>query len=465
MTRQLLRAAALLFFLAALALPQATLADAPAGTDAPAFGRLIVAFNEKDLTEAQARGRLARFGARLERWLPELGFARVSVPAGMERAVARRLEAESGIRFATEDRKSATVADTPLDEHWGEQWGPQKAGLPAARDLTRGDPSVVIAVIDTGVNYDHWDLREQMWINPGESEIDSEADARTCAVWIAQNGVDDDGNGYIDDCRGYNFDAGNNDPQDQYGHGTAVAGIAGAATNNRGRHTDGTYEGIAGMGGASRVMAVRAMDAGGRGWPFNIAEAIRYAADNGASVVNLSLTLGTVPRDEDVVMLCEATTYAIGSGVVVVAASGNDSRFGLKPVSYPAACPGVIAVGASTREDAPAVFSNAGERLDLIAPGVGITSTLSTSSTAYGLFPLSGSGTSFAAPHVAGAAALVRALRPDWTPEEIRNLLRETAYDPDEPGFDPLTGWGRLDAGRAVQRAAIRAYLPLIGAP
>jgi subtilisin family serine protease len=248
-----------------------------------------------------------------------------------------------------------------------------------------------------------------------------------------------------------------------------VAGIAGAATNNRIGEADETYEGIAGMGGRSRLMALRALDASGRGWPFNIAEAIRYAADSGARVINLSLTLGTDPNPGDVALMCEATAYALAKDAVVVAASGNASRVSLRPVSYPAACPGVVAVGASTQTDARADFSNGSNRLDLIAPGVGITSTLATGDGAYGYFPTSGSGTSFAAPHVAGAAALMRGLRKDLRQDQVGDLLRESADDVGEPGFDPQTGWGRLNAARAVEAATSMArppvYLPLVGGP
>jgi subtilisin family serine protease len=460
---RLLRAAALTVLLLGLATPQAALAqaDAPAGADAPAPGRLIVSFADKGLTESQARGRLTRTGARLERWLPGLGFARVEVPVGMERGLAERLAAEAGIEFAVEERKTAQVAAVPRDEYWGEQWGPAQVGLPAAREITRGGPSVVIAILDTGVNYRHWDLREQMWVNPGESEVDPITGARGCEG-IGQNGLDDDGNGYVDDCRGYNFDAGSADPQDDYGHGTAVAGIAGAATDNRVSHTDDAYEGIAGMGGAARLMAGRVMGADGRGWAFNIAEGIEYAADHGAAVINLSLTQPGTEQSPEVVMLCAATEYAIARGVVVVAASGNGGS--VSSVSYPAKCEGVIAVGASDPNDARAYFSNGGDGLDVVAPGVDIFSTLRTGDTAYGFFR-SGDGTSFAAPHVAGAIALLRAARPEYTPAQIEQHIRQTAFDVDAPGVDPLTGWGRLDAGRAVARAAIRAYLPVAAAP
>ena len=282
--------------------------------------------------------------------------------------------------------------------------GPAKVGLANAREVTAGDPSVSIAVVDTGVNYWHWDLRDQVWINPGESEIDPATGKRTCSSGIAINGQDDDNNGFTDDCRGYDFDAGDNDPIDVYGHGTAVAGIAGAATNNPGHYTDGKLEGVAGMGGAARIMVVRTLNNNGAGYPYNIADAITYAANEGAGVINLSLTLDVNYNQADADMLCRATDYAQSKGSVVVAASGNHSAGGIQPVSYPAACPGVLAVGASSQGDTRSWFSDAGSRLDLVAPGEGIFSVLRTSNTAYGRFNGSGNGTSFASPHVAGAA-------------------------------------------------------------
>ena len=159
-------------------------------------------------------------------------------------------------------------------------------------------------------------------------------------------------------------------------------------------------------------------------------------------------------------MLCAATDLAQAREVAVVGASGNGSS--LTTVSYPAACPGVIAVGASAADDTRAAFSNAGERLDLVAPGVGIFSTLWTSDTAYGLYGGHGNGTSFAAPHVAGAVALIRSLRPDYGQAETRDLLLRTVDDVGKPGFDTLTGWGRLNVARAVKQAAARSYLPVV---
>jgi subtilisin family serine protease len=416
-------------------------------------GHLIVAFADRGQSKTQVAAELAQRGLALEQWLPELGLARATVRSGSEGAAISALDQDPAIDYVTEERRSVQVADTPQDEYWSGQWGPAKVGLPAARDVTVGDPSVVIAVVDTGVRYFHWDLHDQMWINPGESEIDPLTGKRTCDSGVAINGQDDDQNGYTDDCRGYNFDQGNSDPGDAYGHGTVVAGIAGAATNNLGHYTSGQFEGIAGMGGAARIMPLRALGADGRGTAFNIAEAIRYAGDEGAQIINLSLTLAVNYNQNDADTLCRATDYAQSKGSLVVGASGNHSQYWAQPVSYPAACPGVLAVGASTQADARAYFSDSGSRLDLIAPGEGISSTLMATDTSYGRWANVGSGTSFAAPHAAGAAALVRSLRPDLSPASVTELLRNTAHDVGDPGFDDATGWGRLDVGRAVAQA------------
>lgn len=418
------------------------------------------------LDESSVRALAAERGAELERWLPELGLARIAVAAGSKDAAAQGLAAEPDVDFVTEDRRSVEVAEAPLDEHWSQQWGPARVGLPAARDITWGDPSVIIAVVDTGVHYWHLDLSDQIWINPGESELNTATGKRTCNFGIAINGADDDGNGYDDDCRGFNFESGTNDPQDAHGHGTVVAGIASAATNNIDQYVTGGYEGIAGMGGAARLMALRAMDSSGSGFPFPIAEAITYAADNGAQVVNLSLTLDLIYDPSDAEILCRATSYAQARGALVVAASGNHSGADeISAVSYPAACPGVLAVGAHTADDVRAGFSDGGERLDLVAPGVGIFSTLRTGTQSYGRWQNSGSGTSFAAPHAAGAAALIRGLRPDLDQAAVAGLLRSSADDLAPAGFDPATGWGRLNAGSAVAGALAGATLAIAADP
>lgn len=450
---------------AAAALPSspATAVDAPVVP-----GELVLAV-PPGLDRAQMEALAQRHGARLKRWVPRLGLALVATRVGGEMQTARALAAEPLVRFATEHRLLARVADIPLDEYWDRQWGMARVQGPAAWDLAWGDPAVVIAVLDTGVHLQHWDLMGQLWINPGESGLDPNTGLRTCAAQIAANLVDDDDNGYVDDCWGYDFVVDDNYPMDEheYGHGTFVAGIAGAATNNPDPYLT-TYQGVAGMGRQARLMALRVLDASGYGSAFNIAQAIDYATTNGAQIINLSLTFRPTipPSSPDVQMLRLAVEAAQAADVLVIGASGNDDYNG---VSFPARFPGVLAVGASRRDDTRAGFSNYGLRLDLVAPGVEIFSTLWRPGThSYGYYRGSQStsqGTSFAAPHVSGVAALVRALRPDLPQSAVYELVRRTADDVGDPGFDVYTGWGRLNARRAVEEAVIGLQLNLRAEP
>ena len=399
---------------------------------------------------------LARHGATLDRWLPRLGLALINIPVGREAAAAEALSAEPLVDFATEHRRSVRVADTPLDQYFSQQWGMAKVEGPAAWDIAWGDPATLIAVIDTGVNYLHQDLRKQYWINPGESYIDPVTGVRFCD----NNGADDDGNGYYDDCRGWNFaaPAGPN-VDDDHGHGTVVAGVAVAATNNY-EPIIANYAGVAGMARSSRVMILKALDRYGEGWPFDIATAIDYAVAQGAQVINLSLTLPPAnPAPGDVAILQRPVADALAAGVLVVGATGNQNYNG---VAYPAAFPGVLAVGASTPADVRAAFSNYGSRLDLVAPGAGILSTLRQPGyNTYGLYDGSGNGTSFAAPHVAGVAALVRSLRPGLGQAAAAELVVQSVDDVGVPGRDAQTGWGRLNAWRAVYSATLGLTLTL----
>ena len=423
-------------------------------------GKLVIAV-APDFDESDLRAMLAGSGAMLDDWLPNLGLALVSTPIGEELAVAEALHVEPAVDFIAPNRKLARIADVPLDPYWPEQWGMAKVSGPAAWNLAWGDPGVPIAIVDTGIQQDHWDLQSQTWYNPGESAVDPATGGRTCDAVIAHNGIDDDGNDYIDDCRGWDFVSDDANPQDEHGHGTVVAGIASAATNNPSPAWPGGYEGVAGMGRRASLMALRVLDSGGRGYAFDIAAGIDYAVAQGARVINLSLTFPpTTPDSPDIDLLRRAIAVAQAADVVVVGASGNENYNG---VDYPAKLPGVLAVGASTRQDTRAYFSNYGARLDLVAPGEGIFSTLRAPGLHnYGYFGNTGSGTSFAAPHVAGTAALVYGLRPDLTQDAIYELIRSTADDVDVPGFDIATGWGRLNAYRAVAEAVVGLRLALV---
>lgn len=325
-----------------------------------------------------------------------------------------------------------------------EQWGLQKIGWSAS--LARGATApVIVAVIDTGIDYFHPDLpADALWENPKET----------------LNGKDDDGNGYVDDLAGWNFVDGNGNPFDTAGHGTIVAGILAAGLENG--------VGIAGMAPKAQVMPLKVLSFAGRGRASQVAAAIYYAADQGARVINLSLGGDGLSKLE-----ARAIAYATGKGAVVVAAAGNAGR-DVGAVG-PGGLPGVITVGASGPDDAVAAFSNTGAEIDLVAPGVDIVSLRARRTDVSLVAGLDGyvagsafvgpdahyyrvSGTSFSAPFVSGAAALLLAENPSLTPEQVKRVLLQSAKEVGAPGVDVKTGYGRLDL-RAAMAASPDAFV------
>jgi subtilisin family serine protease len=275
----------------------------------------------------------------------------------------------------------------------GNNWGLDGVNAPEAWAQGYTGQGVVVAVVDSGVDYNHSDLSGNIWVNSGE---------------IADNGVDDDGNGFIDDVRGWDFFDGDNDPMDSDVHGTHIAGTIAAENNGFG---------VTGVAYNATIMPVRVIDSEG-GTISDIAAGIRYAADNGADVINLSLG-GYFPSTERE----EAIRYASDRGVVVVMAAGNEGAS--QPV-YPAryATDWGIAVGAVDSNKTLANFSNRAGATPLdyvVAPGVDILST--TPGNSYQSFD----GTSMATPHVAGVAALILSANPNLTPAEVESLLTQTA--------------------------------------
>jgi subtilisin family serine protease len=233
-------------------------------------------------------------------------------------------------------------------------------------------------------------------------------------------------------------------PEDEVGHGTHVAGTIAAVSNNA--------VGVAGVGWETRIMPIKALTrvvrisdgrVSGTGSSADVAAAIRYAADNGAHVINMSLGSPSSTSVE-----ASAVAYAVSKGVVVVAAMGND---GSSSPSFPAAYPDVIAVAAIQSNESRAAFSQTGPHIDISGPGVGILSTY----LAGGLATLS--GTSMATPHVAGVAALVKAVKPSLTSAEVGDILRSTAKPLRDVASDPVPndryGWGLVDASAAVLKA------------
>ena len=313
--------------------------------------------------------------------------------------------------------KRVRASMVPDDSYVDTQWALDTINAYEAWDITRGDHDVVVAVLDTGIDWAHPDIAANIW---------------------------NDTNGY----HGYNFIADNNLPMDdninayddsgtwlpnQYTyHGTHVAGVVGAVINNA--------IGVAGMAQV-RLMAVKVMNDSGEGTDATVASGIYYAVDHNAQIITMSLGV-----DGASTALRNAVDYASRQGCVMVAAAGNS---GSSFVSYPAAYPQVIAVGATDSTDGLASFSNYGLNLDIMAPGVSIYSTRGGGASYQYL-----SGTSTAAPYVAGTAALMLSINPALTPIDIGDFLNSTARDISRTGYDTMTGWGIVDAFEAVESVA-----------
>jgi subtilisin family serine protease len=321
---------------------------------------------------------------------------------------------------ATAQAGSARSLRAPDDFRFGQQWQLARdsvMGAQRAWKLGRGGP-VTIAVVDSGVNLRHPDLKANLWTNPRE---------------VPANGVDDDGDGRVDDVHGWDFANGDGDPSDDNGHGTHVAGIAAARGDNG--------IGVAGVAWRARIMAVKAVDANAQGNSSTVAEGVRYAVAKGAKVVVLALA-GTDPGS----YLETAIREAAAADVLVVCAAGNGAHdVDAQPV-FPAAfdLPNVISVAATSRTGALSPLSNFGRgTVDIATPGESILSTSSS-----GVYERR-SGTSMAAASVAGAAALVGAAAPDLPAAAIRSILLSTARG---RGALPIAG-GTLDLAAAMRQA------------
>ncbi|NUN70877.1 MAG: S8 family serine peptidase [Bacteroidetes bacterium] len=359
-------------------------------------------------------------------------------------SMLRQLSSDPSIT-SVEPVRRYSVYSIPNDSAFTAQWNLERIGVRYLyQEGTIGPslPSVKVAIIDTGIDDDHPDLSAAIAVNSGEYGGGKES-----------NGIDDDLNGFVDDWKGYDFvqfeseDIGDwnerdNDPNDEHGHGTAVAGIIGA--------TAGNAIGIAGIAPA-QLLPLRAFGKNGTGNDIDIAAAIVYAAENGADVINMSF--GDVVRST---LMTDAIRFAYGRGVVLVASSGND---GSAAPHYPSDIAGVISVGSVGRTDVRSFFASYSPSLDLTAPGEQIATTVPG-----GGYSDQFSGTSAAAPHVSGVAALIIALEKKkkisdpayvrFSNEDIRGMLLQSADDVGSYGWDAQTGAGRLNAVRAVRSLA-----------
>jgi thermitase len=350
-------------------------------------GEVIVKFKD-GVSKSQKGNELKKLGATEVSDVDGVKSGFKVLKVGNVEAAAKALSKNPNVEYA-EPNYNFSATWTPNDTYYqGYQYGPQNTYTNSAWDYTRGSSGQEIAVLDTGVDYNHPDL-----------------DGKTI--------------------RGYDFVDNDYYPMDLNGHGTHVAGTAAAETNN------GT--GVAGMAPNTKILAVRVLDANGSGSLADIADGIRYAADAGAEVINLSLGC-----DCNTTTLKNAVDYAWNKGSVVIAAAGND---GVSTTFEPASYANVIAVGAVDSRDRKASFSNYGSWVDVTAPGVEIASTVPNNGYSYM------SGTSMASPHVAGLAGLLASQGRNNV--QIRAAIEQTA--------DPISGTGTyFEHGRINSYDAVR---------
>jgi len=316
----------------------------------------------------------------------------------------------------------------PNDPMYPDQWSLGKIAAEGAWSIYTGSSQTVVAVLDTGVDYNHRDLRDNMWINDAELN--------------GAEGVDDDENSYVDDIHGYNFIYNNGDPMDDYGHGTYCSGIIAARGNN-----DFDMTGICWN---TRIMALKFMGLFGDGSTADAVLAVYYAVENGADVISNSWS---TPNES--LLLKDAVDYAYSRGVIIVASAGNDDS---NVPQYPASYRNVISVAATDSDDRRWQYSNYGDCVDIAAPGVDVLS-LSAEGTSIGTsnngYTTILSGTSTACPHIAGACALLLSTNPLMTYDQVYSVLTRTA-DPISPGIC-------LSNGRVNLSGAMHAVIPSRG--
>lgn len=344
--------------------------------------------------------------------IPSFGIQRVKVPEQRIKAALDALTADPAIEFATRNYIVYPDQVTPNDPEWTKLWGLQKIDMPKAWQRTTGDARVIVAVLDTGVDADHPDLKGNLWQTSsgeyGMSFCTDFSDPRSPRVLPPQPGA-----------------------ADRFGHGTHVAGTIAAEGNN------GLY--VVGVAWRVKVMALKFLcNTDGSGTTGDAIRAMEYAVNNGAHILNNSW--GGAPPD---LALETAIRETNARGLLFVASAGNSGRDQGAMPNYPAAfrIPNVVAVAATDPQDTLATFSNWSATLvPLAAPGVGIVSTLPGKTVG------SYSGTSMAAPHVSGCAALIKALDTKRLAPELRMLLLDKA--------DQLGGLqGKIENGRRLNCA------------
>lgn len=336
--------------------------------------------------------------------------------------------------------------NTPNDAYYNRQWSHYNDGTFSASnatsdadidtdlawDITQGDSNLIVAILDSGAKLDHPEFSGRIWVNTNESE----------------DGSDTDSNNFVDDINGWDFVNNDNDPTDDHGHGTNVGGIALASGNNN--------VGYAGVNWNSKIMICKILDDENRGYYSWWADAVYYAVDNGASVINMS-----VGGNGSSTLLEDAINYAYNNNVPVVVSTGNQNSV----IQYPANYTNAFAIGSTNPDDTRSVpffwsetsGSNYGPELDFVAPGNYMYGLSYSSNTNYNSY---WGGTSQAAPHVAGLISLLLSVDSNLTVDEIRTILEETSEDEvgdseDTAGWDQYYGHGRINAFQALTHSSL----------
>ncbi|TVY09636.1 S8 family peptidase [Paenibacillus cremeus] len=373
------------------------------GTSHYHMNQVVVKFNQEPTAAQLAQIQQEIGGAHVQK----VGYTYVFESSGME---AKQLMAyfkkwniayaEPHFLYMTNDAAPTTPPDassviTPNDALYRKyQWNLPLIETEAGWNVSKGSKDVIVGVVDTGVDLNHSDLKNQL-------------------------------------ISGYNVVSPDSPPQDDVGHGTHVAGVIGALVNNN--------LGVAGMSWYNRVMPVKVLDSSGAGSTYAVAQGVIWATDHGAKVINMSLG-----NYADAQFLHDAIKYAYDHDVVLIAASGNDNT---ERPGYPAAYPEVFAVAATDANNAKASFSNYGDYIDVAAPGVNIASTYPSNQYA------ALSGTSMASPHVTALAALIRSANPNLKNTEVMQIMRDTAMDLGPKGRDKYFGYGLIDVVAALKAA------------
>jgi len=355
------------------------------------LGEIIVCFNKKlDDNDPINVSRIDSFlGHNINKKIEELNIALIEVDRDGEKLFIENISKSPFVNY-TELNYVVRAFHTPNDPKWNEQWGPKRIHCEDAWNTVQGSNIIKIAIVDTGIDYNHEDL------------IDN----------------------YISG--GYDFVNQDNDPMDDEGHGSHCSGIAAAKIDNN--------KGIAGISQVG-ILAEKVLDSSGYGSSFDVAAGITHAKDNNVDIISMSL--GSSYPSSTVETACN---NAYNAGVLLIAASGNDYS---SQICYPAAYESVIAVGAINNQDKRCGFSNYGENLELMAPGEDIISIRRDGGY------IKKDGTSMACPHVSGVASLVKSINYDMSNEEIRQILRDTSEDLGSPGKDIYYGYGLVNARAA----------------